>query len=196
MNSIFVARGTADAVPIWFVTAATYADVRTTARRRGPRLRRRGGLRAQGRAPSAAAGTESGLGGVLFGIEGERRGEGSVPARPPAAAAAGRRLPLRQRAARCAARRARLRARLLPLHALPQDGGARRSSSTCRKASIATSLQHIVEAVTLARDLINTPANDMGPAELEAGRAQACGASQRRRSARSSATICWRRIFR
>ena len=29
-------------------------------------------------------------------------------------------------------------------------------------------LTHIVEAVTLARDLINTPANDMGPAELEA----------------------------
>ena len=28
-------------------------------------------------------------------------------------------------------------------------------------------LQHTVEAVTLARDLINTPANDMGPAQLE-----------------------------
>ena len=29
-------------------------------------------------------------------------------------------------------------------------------------------LDHIAEAVTLARDLINTPANDMGPADLEA----------------------------
>ena len=29
-------------------------------------------------------------------------------------------------------------------------------------------LSHIAEAVTLARDLINTPANDMGPADLEA----------------------------
>jgi leucyl aminopeptidase len=28
-------------------------------------------------------------------------------------------------------------------------------------------LEHIVEGVTLARDLINTPANDMGPAQLE-----------------------------
>ena len=28
-------------------------------------------------------------------------------------------------------------------------------------------LSRTVEAVTLARDLINTPANDMGPAELE-----------------------------
>lgn len=32
----------------------------------------------------------------------------------------------------------------------------------------AEDLNRIVEAVTLARDLINTPANDMGPAELEA----------------------------
>ena len=28
MDSIFVARGTADAIPIWFVTAASYPDVR------------------------------------------------------------------------------------------------------------------------------------------------------------------------
>ena len=42
-----------------------------------------------------------------------------------------------------------------------------RSSSICRKASIATILRRIVDAVTLARDLINTPANDMGPAQLE-----------------------------
>ena len=28
-------------------------------------------------------------------------------------------------------------------------------------------LQRVVEGVTLARDLINTPANDMGPAQLE-----------------------------
>ena len=28
MDQVFVAAGTADAVPIWFVTAATYADVR------------------------------------------------------------------------------------------------------------------------------------------------------------------------
>ena len=68
MNSIFVARGTADAVPIWFVTAATYADVRAR-------------LDAEARAFADAAGFEpkagrhlllpgkNGLGGVLFGIE-------------------------------------------------------------------------------------------------------------------------------
>ena len=52
-------------------------------------------------------------------------------------------------------------------------------------------LSRIAEGVTLARDLINTPANDMGPAELEAGRARRLrkhhGASDSRPS---SATIC------
>ena len=42
-------------------------------------------------------------------------------------------------------------------------------------------LQRIVEAVTLARDLINTPANDMGPAQLEQ--------AARKLAARHSATI-------
>ena len=67
MSSIFVAHGTADAVPIWFVTAATYADVRAR-------------LDASARAFADAAGFEpkagrhlllpgqGGLGGVLFGI--------------------------------------------------------------------------------------------------------------------------------
>ena len=68
MASIFVMNGTADAVPIWFVTAATYADARAR-------------LEADARAFADAAGFEpkagrhlllpgkSGLSGVLFGIE-------------------------------------------------------------------------------------------------------------------------------
>ena len=40
-------------------------------------------------------------------------------------------------------------------------------------------LTRIVEGVTLARDLINTPSNDMGPAELEAGRPRARPAAWR-----------------
>ena len=43
-------------------------------------------------------------------------------------------------------------------------------------------LQRIVEGVTLARDLINTPANDMGPARTRGGGAQACRRSTARRS--------------
>ena len=52
-------------------------------------------------------------------------------------------------------------------------------------------LSRIAEGVALARDLINTPANDMGPAELERCRARR---SPRQHGAsvhvRSSATIC------
>ena len=37
----------------------------------------------------------------------------------------------------------------------------------CRRASTAKIFERVVEAVTLVRDLVNTPANDMGPADLE-----------------------------
>src|ERR1700722_7732640 len=67
MNSIFIARGTSDAIPIWFVTAATWPDIRER-------------LDAGARAFAEAAGFEpkagrhlllpgkKGLGGVLFGL--------------------------------------------------------------------------------------------------------------------------------
>ena len=76
MDSIFVTHKTADAVPIWFVTAANYKDVRKM-------------LGAEARAFADAAGfepksgrylplpgksdDEARLGGVLFGLEGATR---------------------------------------------------------------------------------------------------------------------------
>ena len=57
-------------------------------------------------------------------------------------------------------------------------------------------IARMAEAATLARDLINTPSNDMGPAELDAGRRAACQTLRRRVSAASSATICCDRTFR
>src|SRR5580700_5401242 len=69
MDSIFVTHGAADAIPIWFVTAANYADIRDR-------------LDVGARAFADAAGFEPkagrhlllpgqhGLGGVLFGLEG------------------------------------------------------------------------------------------------------------------------------
>ena len=50
-------------------------------------------------------------------------------------------------------------------------------------------LERVVEAVTLTRDLINTPANDMGPAELEEA-VRALAARHVPTSKRSSATTC------
>ena len=98
MDLIFTAGGSADAIPIWFVTAASYPEVRQR-------------LDAPARAFADAAGFEpkagqhlllpgeAGIGGVLFGLEARRRCEGLVPCRAAAAAFAGRHLPLRQRSA-------------------------------------------------------------------------------------------------
>jgi len=170
MDSIFVARGTADAIPIWFVTAATYPEVRAM-------------LHADARAFADAAGFEPkagrhlllpggngsnrALGGVLFGLEGADETKNPfLPGRLTQHLPDGvYRFANEPNDARLAAlavalgnyrftRYRKEKARTIKLD-LPQsvDGDE---------------LEHSVEAVTLARDLINTPANDMGPAELEA----------------------------
>ena len=166
MNSIFVANGTANAVPIWFVTAATYADVRER-------------LDADARAFADAAGFEpkagrhlllpgkNGLGGVLFGIE----ASGDVkdlflPGRLPQLLPDGvYRFANDPHDARLAALAVALGSYRFTRY--------RKSEGHQVKLELSQSLDrdelsHIAEAVTLARDLINTPANDMGPADLEA----------------------------
>jgi leucyl aminopeptidase len=166
MNSIFIAPGTSDAIPIWFVTAATWPEVR-------------GRLDAATKAFAEAADFEpeagrhlllpgkKGLGGVLFGLE----ADGGLQDRF---------LPGRL-------------AQLLPdgvyrfanephdakLAALAVALGSykftryKKSKPSDIKLDLPQSLDReeldsIVEGVTLARDLINTPANDLGPEELEA----------------------------
>src|SRR5580698_3220739 len=68
MNSIFVARGTSDAIPIWFVTTATWPDIRE-------RLDAASKAFAEGAGFEPKAGRhlllpgKKGLGGVLFGLE-------------------------------------------------------------------------------------------------------------------------------
>ena len=169
MDSIFVTHKTADAIPIWFVTASNYKDVRKM-------------IGAEARAFADAAGfepksgrylplpgkgdDEAHLGGVLFGLEGE--GETEDPFLPGRLA---QHLPdgvyrfaNEPRDARLAALAVALgsyrftRYRKGEVHAIKLD----LPQSVDREE-----LQHVVEAVALARDLINTPANDMGPAQLE-----------------------------
>jgi leucyl aminopeptidase len=180
MDPVFVAAGSAPAVPIWFVTAANYAQVRAHL---DPAARVY--AEAVGFAPkpgqSLLLPAASGLGAVLFGIEGadepkdlflpgrlaDSLPEGvyrfaNAPHDPRLAALAFALAGYRFARYRKAEQRA-LRL-VLPQNVDRDDIG------------------RIVEAVTLARDLINTPANDMGPAELEdAARALAArhGASVR-----------------
>ena len=194
MHPSFVARGTTPHVPIWFVTPRHFAQVvATSSTQRARAFAEAAGFEPKPGRHLLLPGADGALSGVLFGLEAADEAD-KDPFLPGRAArpAAGRHLPLRQRAARCAARGARLRARRLPLHALPQGGGQGRAGSSCPTASTATISRASPRASALARDLINTPANDMGPAELEdAARALAKrhGASvrcdRRRRSARS-----------
>lgn len=165
MTSIFVARGSANAIPIWFVTAASYPDVRKT-------------LAAEARAFADAAGFEpkagrhlllpgpKGLGGVLFGLEGD--GEAAdrfLPGRLTQHLPDGvYRFANEPHDARLAAL-----AFALGLYSFGRyrKAKARDISLDLPQRVDRDDLDRIVEGVTLARDLVNTPANDLGPAELE-----------------------------
>jgi leucyl aminopeptidase len=164
MASIFNTDGAA-AVPIWFVTAASYPEVRER-------------LSAAVRAFADAAGfepkpgnylalpAEGGLSGILFGLEnaGDTRDlflPGRLAQQLPSGVYRFANDPHDTR-----------------LAALALAAGAYRFTryhkSEGRKIKLdlpqsidSEDLERVVEAVTLVRDLINTPANDMGPAELE-----------------------------
>jgi leucyl aminopeptidase len=164
MASTFSTNGTA-AIPIWFVTTANYAELRER-------------LDPPARAYADAAGFEpkpgqclllpaaDGLGGVLFGLEGADEPinlflPGRLPEQLPGGVYRFANEPHDTRLAALAFalgtyRFVRYRKAERPQAQLDLPQGVGRIE-----------LERTVEAVTLARDLINTPANDMGPAELE-----------------------------
>jgi len=166
MTSIFVARGTAQAIPIWFVTAASY-----------PELRER--LEPEVRAFADATGFEpkpgrhlllpgrTGLGGVLFGLEAADEAKdlfrpGLLPQHLPDGVYRFANDPHDARLAALAFALGSYR------FALYRKAERRQVRLELAQSIDRDDLDRTVEAVTLARDLINTPANDMGPAELEA----------------------------
>jgi leucyl aminopeptidase len=165
MDSIFVARGTAAAIPIWFVTAQTYPDVR-----------KRIGVEAGAFADAAGFEPKSGqhlllpgktgLGGILFGLEGPNEAKdpflpGRLPQLLPDGAYRFANDPHDERLAALAF--------ALGLYRFTRyrKAEARNMTLDLPQSIDRDDLQRIVEGVTLARDLINTPANDLGPAQLE-----------------------------
>jgi len=166
MDSVFVARGTADAIPIWFVTATTYPEVR-------------GRIGADACAFADAAGFEpksgrylllpgkSGLGGVLFGIEAaDETKDRFLPGRLPQQLPDGvYRFANEPHDARLAALAFALGSYRFTRY---RKAEARQARLDLPQSVDRDDLDRVVEGVTLARDLINTPANDLGPAELEA----------------------------
>src|ERR1051326_4839537 len=69
MDSVFVARGTATAIPIWFVTAQSYAEVRQRIGAEACAFADAAGFEAKAGRHLLLPG-KNGLGGVLFGLEG------------------------------------------------------------------------------------------------------------------------------
>jgi leucyl aminopeptidase len=165
MNSIFVSRGTSDAIPIWFVTAASWPDVR-------------GRMEASARAFAEAAGFEpkagrhlllpgkKGLGGVLFGLEGsDDHKDRFLPGRLAQLLPDGvYRFANEPHDARLAALAFALGSYRFTQYRKIE---AKQVKLDLPQSIDRDELESVVEGVALARDLINTPANDMGPAELE-----------------------------
>jgi len=167
MHPIFVPPGAA-AVPVRFVTPATWADIRA-------------GLDAPARAFADAAGFEpragrhllmpapdGGLAGVLFGLDAEDNParDPFLPGRLPALLPKGTyRFVDPPGEARLAALSFALGSYQFSRYRKPDAKDVRLEIPG---AVDGEDLTRIIEGVFLARDLINTPANDMGPAELEA----------------------------
>ncbi len=163
MHPVFVARAKA-AQPIWFVTAATFAKVVA-----GLDKRARDFIRASGFHPApgrhlvipAARGVA-----VLFGLDKKEGHNAFLPGLLPGVLPAGT-----YRFAN-APHDARLAALAFALGNY-RFGRYRKGTDKAVRLVLpegvdGADLSRVAEGITLARDMINTPANDMGPADLEA----------------------------
>src|SRR5215213_9149075 len=168
MHPVFVVRGeTSNAVPIWFVTMAGWEDgggpldapTRVFARAAGYEPRPGNHL--------LVPGANSKLGGVLFGIENPKAATKNLflPGKLADVLPAGSyRFANAPHDARLAALAFALGSYRFTRYRKAEDKVVRLEVP---EGVNAAEISRVVEAAFLARDLINTPANDMGPAELE-----------------------------
>jgi leucyl aminopeptidase len=165
MHPVFTARSKT-AQPIWFVTSATFAKVAAKLDKRA-----RAFVKAAGFEPRPGRHlilpSDSGTGGVLFGLENERDGHNAfLPGLLPGVLPAGTyRFANAPHDARLAALAFALGSYRFTRYRKASDKAVR---LVLPDGVDGDDLSRIAEGMTLARDLINTPANDMGPADLEA----------------------------
>ncbi len=171
MHPMFVVGDGAGAIPIWFVTAQAWADEAAMDRAIGPAGRRfaiAAGFEPQPGRHLLLPGPDGALSGVLFAVD---------PADRPAKDRflAGRLAGLLPRGTYRfvdAPEDPRLAALAFALGAYRFTRYRKAEAKEVRlwlpQSVDAEDLSRVVDGVTLARDLVNTPANDMGPAELEA----------------------------
>ncbi len=166
MDSIFVTRSAATAIPIWFVTAQSYAEVRQRIGTEACAFADAAGFEAKAGRYLLLPG-QNGLGGVLFGLDdADDARDLFMPGRLPQHLPDGvYRFANEPHDARLAALAFGLGAYRFTRY---RKAEARKLNLDLPQSLDRDDLTHVVEGITLARDLINTPANDMGPAELEA----------------------------
>jgi len=168
MHSIFATAGKSQAIPIWFVSAANFDEVRKKLGSSEQAFISVAAFEAKPGRSLLLPGSNGKMAGVLFGIENPKDPErdrfrpGQLIGLLPAGTYRFANQPHDARLAALAfalgsyqfSRYRKSEGRNIRL-VLPEgvDGDA---------------LSHVVEGVTLCRDLTNTPSNDMGPAELEA----------------------------
>jgi leucyl aminopeptidase len=182
MHPAFVARGQS-AKPIWFVTPQTFSKVTAALPERARAFAKAAGFEPKAGRHLVLPGG-GGAAGVLFGLEGADADKNPfLPGRlaellPPGT----------YRFAN-APHDTRLAALAFALGSY-QFGRYRKAAD--RKIRLvlpdgvdAAELTRIADGVTLARDLINTPANDLGPAELE----QAARALAKRHGAKARSVV-------
>jgi leucyl aminopeptidase len=165
MHPAFIARSKA-AQPIWFVTPSTFSKVIAKLDKRA-----RAFVKAAGFEPRPGRHlvlpSNNGTGGVLFGIESDKAAKNAfLPGLLPGALPAGvYRFANEPHDARLAALAFALGAYRFTRYRKAKD----KTVKLVLPAGVdGEEISRIAEGVTLARDLINTPANDMGPADLEA----------------------------
>jgi leucyl aminopeptidase len=168
MTTVFAAAGAgAPAIPIWFVTAATYAAVRDRLGARGQAFANASGFEPKPGRHLLLPGDDGPLAGVLFGLDAADRAakDPFLPGKLPALLPGGvYRFVNATHDERLAALAFALGAYRFTRYRKGDDKEVRLALPSGVDGA---DLARIVDGVTLARDLVNTPANDMGPVELE-----------------------------
>jgi leucyl aminopeptidase len=166
MHSAFASSGTAS-VPIWFVAADTYARTREQLPPASRRFAEAAKYEPKAGQMLLLPGEDGGLGSVLFGLEPGSKADKDrfLPGRLPALLPAGTyRFANAPHDERLAALAFALGSYRFTRYRKAEANGAQLQLSNGIDAH---DVSRIAQGVALARDLINTPANDMGPAELE-----------------------------
>jgi leucyl aminopeptidase len=168
MHPAFVARKAAASIPIWFVTAQTWRSLRERLDDTACAFADASGFEPRPGRHLIVPAANGRIGGVLFAVE-----EADAPAKdlfragklPELLPAGTYRFANTPQDARLAALAFALGSYRFTRYRKAEDRAVRLELPDGVDGD---DLSRIAEGVTLARDLINTPANDMGPAELEA----------------------------